>query len=102
MSHGHPVQYPSGHEKTNEQIELLVNGDKNEVENMESQAPSTQLQYDDPESTTAREIVMARSKGEKIDLKKIGLKERAATLGDFAPIGRTRRRTGRDRGGALR
>ncbi|CZR57313.1 related to S-M checkpoint control protein Rad4p [Phialocephala subalpina] len=66
MSYGHPVQYPSGHEKTNEQIELLVNGDKNEVEDMESQPPSTQLQYDDPESTTAREIVMARSKAAAI------------------------------------
>ncbi|KAF8852303.1 BRCT domain-containing protein [Acephala macrosclerotiorum] len=102
MSHGHPVQYPSGNEKTNEQIELLVNGDKNEVENLESQLPSTQLQYDDPGSTTAREIVMARSKGEKIDPKKIGLKDRAVTVGDFAPMGRTTRRAGRDRGGPLR
>lgn len=96
------MQYPSGHEKTNEQIEMLVNGDKNEAENMESQPPSTQLQYDDPESTTAREIVMARSKGEKIDPKKIKPKERAVTVGDFAPMGRTTRRAGRDRGGTLR
>ncbi len=79
---------------------MLVNGDRHSPKDLESQPSSTQLQYDDPDSTTAREMVMARMKGEKIDPKRMGMKEKTATISDFVP--RTTRRMGRDRAGAIR
>ncbi|KUJ22125.1 uncharacterized protein LY89DRAFT_715108 [Mollisia scopiformis] len=97
-SHGHPVQYPSylAGKTANDHIDMLVNGDRQRLENLDSQPSSTQVQYDDPESTTAREIVMARMNGEKIEPKRAGLKEKAATIGGAGA--RTTRRTARTPG----
>jgi DNA replication regulator DPB11 len=96
------VQYPSynpgdkGSDHTaNEQIELLLHGSSHFNKDMDSQPPSTQLQYEDPDSTEAREIVMARMMGEKVQPKKTGLKERAVTVGDLTDTSRTTRRAGR-------
>ncbi|PMD39147.1 hypothetical protein L207DRAFT_430560 [Hyaloscypha variabilis F] len=101
-THGHPVQYPSynsgdkGSDHTaNEQIELLLHGSSHFNKDVDSQPPSTQLQYEDPDSTEAREIVMARMMGEKVQPKKTGLKERAVTVGDLTDTSRTTRRAGR-------
>jgi DNA replication regulator DPB11 len=101
-THGHPVEYPPynprnrGSEQTaNEQIELLLHGNGHVNKDVDSQPPSTQLQYEDPDSTEAREIVMARMMGETVQPKKSGLKEKAVTVGDFVDKSRTTRRTGR-------
>ncbi|KAE9372332.1 hypothetical protein N431DRAFT_483146 [Stipitochalara longipes BDJ] len=101
-THGHPVQYPSynsgdaGSEHTaNEQIELLLHGNNHFNKDVDSQPPLTQLQYEDPDSTEAREIVMAKMMGEKVQPKKTGLKERAVTVGDLTDKSRTTRRAGR-------
>jgi DNA replication regulator DPB11 len=101
-THGHPVQYPpydprnSGSEHTaNEQIDLLLHGNGHLNQNVDSQPPSTQLQYEDPDSTEAREMVMARMMGQKVQPKKAGLKEKVVTVGDFRDKPRTTRRTGR-------
>ena len=101
-THGHPVQYPpsnpgiAGLEHTaNEQIELLLHGNNHFNKDVDSQPPSTQLQYEDPDSTEAREIVMARMMGEKVRPKKSALKEKAVTVGDLTDTSRTTRRTGR-------
>jgi DNA replication regulator DPB11 len=63
---------------------------------VDSQPPSTQLQYEDPDSTEAREMVMARMMGKVPP--KTGLKEKAVTIGDFMDKSRTTRRNGRERG----
>ena len=85
-----------GSEQTaNEQIELLLHGNGHVNKDVDSQPPSTQLQYEDPDSTEAREIVMARMMGETVQPKKSGLKEKAVTVGDFVDKSRTTRRTGR-------
>ncbi|KAK0128600.1 hypothetical protein ONS95_000563 [Cadophora gregata] len=96
-THGHPVEYPPYNDSTpNDRIQMLLNGDKS-TEDVDSQPPATQLQYEDTESKEAREVLMAKMRGEKIDRK--GLKERVVTLADFADQPRSTRRTGR---GALR
>jgi DNA replication regulator DPB11 len=64
---------------------------------VDSQPPATQLQYEDPDSTEAREMVMTRMMGEKAP-PKTGLKEKAVTVGDFMDKSRTTRRNGRERG----
>jgi len=101
-THGHPVQYPpsnsgiAGSDHTaNEQIELLLHGNNHFNKDVDSQPPSTQLQYEDPDSTEAREIVIARMMGEKVKPKKSALKERAVTVGDLTDTSRTTRRAGR-------
>jgi len=103
-THGNPVEYPappgsttsnqptlSEKDKTaNEKIEMLMNGDKFVGKDVDSQPPPTQLQYEDPDSTEAREMVMARMKGEKAQRK--GLKEKAVTIGDFVEKKKVTRR----------
>lgn len=103
-THGHPVEYPpyrSGNleldQTANEQIELFMHVGGNVEKDVDSQPPSTQLQYEDPDSTEAREMLMARMMGEKVQPKK-GMKEKAVTVGDFMDKSRMTRRTGRERG----
>lgn len=105
-THGHPVEYPPYHPRNRgldhtatEQIELLLHGGENVNTNVDIQPPSTQLQYEDPDSTEARKMVMARMLGETVVPKKKGLKEKAVTVGDFMDTSRTTRRTGK---GSLR
>jgi len=104
-THGHPVEYlpyhsgkPKKDQTANEQIELLMHGDRHVEKDVDSQPPATQLQYEDPDSTEAREMVMARMMGDKAP-PKTGLKEKAVTVGDFMDKSRTVRRNGRERGG---
>jgi DNA replication regulator DPB11 len=101
-THGHPVEYPPYDSRNpragptaNEQIELLLHGNGAVNKDVDSQPPSTQLQYEDPDSTEAREMVMARMMGEKVQPKKYSLKEKAITVGDFMDRSRTTRRTGK-------
>lgn len=76
---------------------MLLNGDK-PTEAADSQPPATQLQYEDTESNEAREVLMAKMRGQKVERK--GLKEKTVTLGDYVEQPRATRRTaGR---GALR
>jgi DNA replication regulator DPB11 len=105
-THGHPVQYPPydprnprSEHTANEQIDLLLHGNGHLNEDEDSQPPSTQLQYEDPDSTEAREMVMARMMGGKVQPKKTGLREKAVTVGDFMEKSRATRRAGR---GSLR
>lgn len=105
-THGHPVQYPPYHSKNpgsgptaNEQIEMLLHSNGHLQNDVDSQPPSTQLQYEDPDSTEAREMVMARMMGEKVQSKKTGWKEKVVTVGDLMDTSRTTRRAGR---GSLR
>lgn len=99
-THGNAVEYPpyskdAGAAKTaNERIEMLMNKDK-PAEQEDSQPPATQLQYDDPDSTEARNIVMAKMMGEKIENRRSGLKEKAVTLGSYKEAPRTTRRAAR-------
>jgi DNA replication regulator DPB11 len=74
-----------------------MHGGVHKEKDMDSQPPSTQLQYEDPDSTEAREMVIARMMGGKVQPKK-GMKEKAVTVGDFMDKSRTTRRTGRERG----
>jgi DNA replication regulator DPB11 len=101
-THGHPVEYPPYDSRNpragptaNEQNELLLHGNGAVNKDVDSQPPSTQLQYEDPDSTEAREMVMARMMGEKVQPKKYSLKEKAITVGDFMDRSRTTRRTGK-------
>jgi DNA replication regulator DPB11 len=101
-THGHPVEYPPYDSRNpragptaNEQIELLLHGNGPVNKDVDSQPPSTQLQYEDPDSTEAREMVMARMMGEKVQPKKYSLKEKTITVGDFMDRSRTTRRTGK-------
>lgn len=75
---------------------MLINDRAQRAENVESQPSNTQVQYEDPESTTARELVMARMTGKVLDPKRIGVKERAPTIGEFES--RNTRRSGRGAG----
>ncbi|KAH9216878.1 hypothetical protein DL95DRAFT_445016 [Leptodontidium sp. 2 PMI_412] len=97
-THGHPVEYPPYNDSTpNDRIQMLLNGDK-PTEAADSQPPATQLQYEDTESNEAREVLMAKMRGQKVERK--GLKEKTVTLGDYVEQPRATRRTaGR---GALR
>jgi DNA replication regulator DPB11 len=103
-TNGHPVEYPTYHlgnpgsdQTANEKIELLMHGGGHVEKDVDSQPPSTQLQYEDPDSTEAREMVMARMMGEKVQPKK-GMKEKAVTVGDFMDKSRSNQRTRRERG----
>ncbi|KAH7419293.1 BRCT domain-containing protein [Cadophora sp. MPI-SDFR-AT-0126] len=96
-THGHPVEYPPYNDSTpNDRIQMLLNGDK-PTEEVDSQPPATQLQYEDTESNEAREVLMAKMRGEKVDRRGVRERERAVTLADYAegPIARNTRRTGR-------
>jgi DNA replication regulator DPB11 len=86
---------PRSEHTANEQIDLLLHGNGHLNEDEDSQPPSTQLQYEDPDSTEAREMVMARMMGEKVQPKKTGLKEKTVTVGDFMEKSRATRRVGR-------
>jgi DNA replication regulator DPB11 len=104
-THGHPVQYSTyikpggGSDQTaNERIEMLINGDRNINKDIDSQPPATQLEYDDPDSTEARNMLMARMMGEKLDTGRKAIKEKAVTVGDFVGKPRTTRRSGKERG----
>jgi DNA replication regulator DPB11 len=103
-THGHSVQYPSyikpggGSDQTaNERIEMLINGDRNMGKDIDNQPPATQLEYDDPDSTEARNMLMARMMGEKFDTARKATKEKAVTVGDFVEKSRTTR-SGKERG----
>ncbi|KAH8672514.1 BRCT domain-containing protein [Tricladium varicosporioides] len=89
-THGHPVEYPPSHPKAakNEQMDFLLNGDKN-AHNVDSQPPATQLQYDDPDSNDVAERIRARLEGEKLPSRK-SIKEKALTISDFDPTARAR------------
>ncbi|TVY58436.1 S-M checkpoint control protein rad4 [Lachnellula cervina] len=91
-THGHPVEYPPYDSGTNEQMEMLMNGDRNTHKSGDSQPPPTQLQYEDPESEAVSERVMARMLGENAPPpKRKGLREKAVTIGDFEPKARATR-----------
>ncbi|KAK6581471.1 hypothetical protein PZA11_006162 [Diplocarpon coronariae] len=92
-THGCPVEYPpqiQNDQTANERIQMLLNGDR-PPEGVGSQPPATQLQYEDPDSTEAREIVMAKMRGEKVQ-KRSGMREKTITLGDIAEQPRATRR----------
>lgn len=98
-THGHPVEYPpynSNDQTANERIQMLLNGDK-AGEGVDSQPPATQLQYEDPDSTEAREMVMAKMRGEKVE-RRSGVRQKAVTLGNFGDSARVTRR-GAGKGG---
>jgi DNA replication regulator DPB11 len=61
---------------------MSAGNDRTLEKDVDSQPPSTQLQYDDPESKEYQERVMARMKGEKVEGRKAPVKERSITLGD--------------------
>lgn len=98
-THGNCVEYPPHHPKhlagktANEHIELLMNGDRRDEEEQDSCPPATQLQYDDPDSTEAKEMLRARMMGQKREKRK-GL-EKAITLGDGVGKARNTRRAGK-------
>ncbi|CZT41048.1 related to S-M checkpoint control protein Rad4p [Rhynchosporium secalis] len=91
-THGNPVEYPpyNTNSTPNDRIQMLLNGDK-PTEAVDSQPPATQLQYEDTESNEAREILMAKMRGQKVERK--GIKEKTVTLGDYTEQPRTTRRT---------
>lgn len=98
-THGHPVEYPphnSNDQTANERIQMLLTGDK-PPDGIESQPPATQLQYEDPDSTEARQAVMAKMRGEKVQ-RRSGVREKAITLGDLGDVGRPTRRAAAGRG----
>ncbi|KAF4624164.1 hypothetical protein G7Y89_g14009 [Cudoniella acicularis] len=97
-THGHPVEYPpyntntkaNAANPTNDDLEMLLNGDKNiRKNNTDSQPPLTQLQYEDPDSNEVTERVMARMKGEKLP-KRSGTREKALTISDLGQQHTTR------------
>ncbi|KAI0999518.1 hypothetical protein K3495_g8679 [Podosphaera aphanis] len=85
-TYGTPVQWPSlcSDQTANERIEMLMKGTSipAAIGLDGSQLSSTQLEYEDPDSTVARELVMARMRGEVIDLTKVRKFERKRTIGD--------------------
>ncbi|KAL2075597.1 hypothetical protein VTL71DRAFT_540 [Oculimacula yallundae] len=91
-THGNPVEYPPYNTDStpNDRIQMLLNGDK-PTEAEDSQPPATQLQYEDTDSNEAREILMAKMRGQKLERK--GIKEKTVTLGDYKDQPRTTRRT---------
>ncbi|TVY83647.1 S-M checkpoint control protein rad4 [Lachnellula suecica] len=96
-THGNAVEYPPYNNSANEQMEMLINGDKNIHKSGDSQPPATQLQYEDPEAEAVTERVMARMLGENAPPpKRSGFKEKAVTIGNFEPKARVTRqgRTG--------
>lgn len=85
-THGHPVQWisNSSDQTANERIEMLLNGDRTLMTNNdENNLPSTQLQYEDPDSTVARELIMARMRGEVVDVEKLKVLKKKETVGIF-------------------
>jgi DNA replication regulator DPB11 len=76
---------------------MLINGDRNMGKDIDNQPPATQLEYDDPDSTEARNMLMARMMGEKFDTARKATKEKAVTVGDFVEKSRTTR-SGKERG----
>ncbi|PVH89654.1 hypothetical protein DL98DRAFT_444295 [Cadophora sp. DSE1049] len=93
-THGHPVEYPPYNDSTpNDRIQMLLNGDK-PTEEVDSQPPATQLQYEDTESNEAREVLMAKMRGEKVDRRGARERERVVTLADYAEGPRNTRRRG--------
>jgi DNA replication regulator DPB11 len=80
------------------QLAIFLNGDRSMDKDVDSQPPSTQLQYEDPESAEVTERVMARMLGEKLPLKRTGLKKKAITItsvADLEPRARTTRQRAR-------
>jgi len=63
---------------------LDAGNDRNMQQDVDSQPPATQLNYEDPESVTYKERMMARMKGEKIEGRRILTKEKSVTLGDIS------------------
>ncbi|RKF79785.1 S-M checkpoint control protein rad4 [Golovinomyces cichoracearum] len=84
-THGHPVQWisNSSDQTANERIEMLINGDRTLTNIDENNLPSTQLQYEDPDSTVARELIMARMRGEVVDIEKLKILNKKETVGIF-------------------
>lgn len=85
-THGDPVQWisNSSDQTANERIEMLLNGDRAWIpENDNNNLPSTQLGYDDPDSTVAREVIMARMRGEVVDFEMVKKHESKRTLNAF-------------------
>jgi DNA replication regulator DPB11 len=111
-THGHPVEYPAPSSKNetaarksaNEKIEEFIKANKGDREaEEEEERPSTQLQYEDPESAAYKERVMARMLGKKVDERRVKVKERVATIADGVGTGeRPLRRRGRPPTGGLR
>ena len=107
-THGHPVEYPShsdtstaARKTANERIEEIMKAGKEDREEVgDEERPSTQLQYEDPESEAYKERVMARMFGEKEQ--KVRKKERLPTIADGIGGERPLRRRGRPPAGGLR
>jgi DNA replication regulator DPB11 len=78
------------------QLAMFLNGDRSMDKDIDSQPPSTQLQYEDPESAEVTERVMARMLGEKLPPKRTGLKKKAITITSLADM-ETRTRTTRQK-----
>jgi len=111
-THGNPVEYPTqsnpgklgsgqaGAERKSIEPFMNAENDRTIDNNVDSQPPATQLQYDDPESKEYKERVMARMLGEKVDTKRAGLtKEKTLTLGDIQnTMAKSRTRRGTVRG----
>ncbi len=103
-THGNPVERlrdstgSLAGQTANERMQMLMEGDKYTGKDVDSQPPPTQLQYEDPDSTEAREMVMAKMKGEKVEKKRGRPLKKSATMGDFNIKPRAMRKTGRDKG----
>ncbi|POS84026.1 hypothetical protein EPUL_005711, partial [Erysiphe pulchra] len=85
-THGDPVQWlsNSSDQTANERIEMLLNGDRAWMPNIEiNNLPSTQLEYEDPDSTVAREVIMARMRGETVDFEMVKKLENKRTMSAF-------------------
>jgi len=63
---------------------LDAGNDRSVQQDIDSQPPATQLNYEDPESITYKARVMARMKGEKLEGRKALTKEKSVTLGDIS------------------
>lgn len=106
VGHGHPVQYPTGPDKTsNQRMEMLLNNADRRLDVEEdSQPPLTQVGYEDTDALEARELVMARMNGENGDTvkRRSGIREKAVTMGDFSELSGGKRSSRRTAKGGLR
>ena len=80
----------------NEQLAKFLNDDLHVHKDWESQPPATQLRYEDTQSAEVEAHVMAKMRGEKLPIKRSGLKEKAPTITSLQEL-ETRPRTTRQR-----
>ncbi|SZF02380.1 unnamed protein product [Blumeria hordei] len=83
VTHGNPVEWPTipMNQSGTDRMGFLMNVDPTWASGPEqSQPPSTQLGYEDPDSVMARELVMARMRGDIIDVNKIRKLEKRETI----------------------